>query len=582
MRRLRSADPILLVYGALTVLYVLLRVGSFTNIADRVTDTASYEQVARLSIFSTGFWAGQRGFTVPLFYKLVTGSEARIVAQLVISTIAWLLLAAVVARSVRTRWLGPVAFAVILGFGATTEVVLWDTLLLSESLTFALTALLVAAWIMLVQHPRTGWAAAVLVLSLLWAFARDTNAEVLLVVGVLVALTAVRPAHRPLKLVLAVGCCAIFALDYGSSEAGTRWLQPLRDVVAHRIVTHDSPRTYFESHGMPAQVTLAQDDWIRRHGRSTYLGFLLSHPGYALFAPFHGHQLTPASSSRSVASLLEPEILTYNDNATKRFFPLPRAAEDVLFLRGVPAVAAWIGLTLAFAIVAAVLAGVTAVELVPLAILLTTYPHYLFAWHLSGLEVDRHAFGAALMLRLSLFLLAAYSLDALLVRYPVRVGQGSAALAAWRGYDTRRKVAEGGGALVLAAALAAGVVEFPSAFRTMQSRAADNAAQAPELRPLAGALGIDISRQFMLAADALVPQHESFVVQTGPNIGVSTPVTIPAVPAFMQTLMLPRRETDADTADWLLCYGCDLGPWKGRLKVEFDDGTGAVIARIVR
>jgi hypothetical protein len=136
--------------------------------------------------------------------------------------------------------------------------------------------------------------------------------------------------------------------------------------------------------------------------------------------------------------------------------------------------------------------------------------------------------------------------------------------------------------LVLAAAVAVGLIEFPSAFRELQGRAAGNAAQPAEFRPLAGALGIDISRTFMLAAQALLPEDESFVVQTGPHIQVSTPITISALPAFMQTWLLPRRAVDATQAQWLLCYGCDLAPWRGKLDVKFDDGTGAVIGRISR
>jgi hypothetical protein len=52
---------------------------------------------------------------------------------------------------------------------------------------------------------------------------------------------------------------------------------------------------------------------------------------------------------------------------------------------------------------------------VPLAILLTTYPHFLVAWHQSGVEVDRHAFEAALLLRIAGFLLAVFALDRALV-----------------------------------------------------------------------------------------------------------------------------------------------------------------------
>jgi len=181
----------LALYAAIAAVYALFRVGSFTNIPDRLTDTPTYESVAHLAPWNWRFYAGERGFTIPLFFKIVQSSESRIVVQLAFSTVAWIVFAAVVARCIQTSWFRPVVFAVILALSLTTEVILWDTLLLSESMTFALLALLLAAWITLVRSPRPRWAAAVLVLSLLWVFARDTNAYVLLVVGVLVGGTRV-------------------------------------------------------------------------------------------------------------------------------------------------------------------------------------------------------------------------------------------------------------------------------------------------------------------------------------------------------------------------------------------------------
>jgi hypothetical protein len=155
-------------------------------------------------------------------------------------------------------------------------------------------------------------------------------------------------------------------------------------------------------------------------------------------------------------------------------------------------------------------------------------------------------------------------------------------LASWRAADRRTRAAEAGAVLVVAAALVCGLVEFPSAFRELQGRASANAAQPAELRPLAGARGVDISSPFMLAAAAVIPEDGTFVVVTGPHISVSTPITLTALAPFMQTWLLPRRAVDSKSAQWLLCYGCDLSQWGGKLDEKYNDGTGAVIARIVR
>jgi len=408
-------DSRLALYAAISAVYALVRVGSFTNIPDRVTDTPTYEHVARLALWNWRFYAGERGFTIPLFFKVFQTSESRIVAQLVFSMIAWTVLAAVVARCIETEWLRPVVFAVVLATSLTTEVILWDTLLLSESVTFSLCALLVAAWILLVRSPRPLWAGAVLVLSLFWAFARDTNAYVLVVVGTLVAVTLVRPEYRRLKLVLALGCCAIFLLDYGSAQVGKRWLQPMVDIIAHRVLETPAMERYFVARGLEPNTNWPVGSWIRDRSQSVYADYLLTHPGYTLSAPFHGGQRALYSTSDNAASLLDPALKIYDDNANHRFLTLPARLESILFPRGVALVCVLLALTLVGAVTTACFAGTSLIWLVPIAILVTTYPHFLVAWHQSGVEVDRHALEAALLLRLAGFLLAFFALDRALV-----------------------------------------------------------------------------------------------------------------------------------------------------------------------
>ncbi len=408
------------VYAGLVGLYVVFRVGSFTNIADRVTDTPSYERVAHDALWDWSFYTGERGFTIPLFYKVFQSSESRIVAQLVLSTAAWLVLAAVVARCIRDGWLQPLVFATVLAFSLTTEVILWDTLLFSESLTFALLALLLAAWLVLVRSPRPLWAGSVLVLSLLWTFARDTNAYVVVGVGVLVALTLLRPEQRRLKLVLVAGCCAIFLLDYGSASSGKRWLQPMRDIVAHRVLPSAELKPYFVARGLDPTANWPESEWMTDSSRSVYARYLLSHAGYTLGRPFHGQQQALYSTSDNAAALIDPSMKAYDDNASHRFLPLPRVLEHVLFPRGVAVVLILLGFVLVGSAAVARSIGFDRLWLVPIGVLMTTYPHFLVVWHQSGVEVDRHALEAALLLRLALLLLAALAVDQVLAKLRAR------------------------------------------------------------------------------------------------------------------------------------------------------------------
>jgi hypothetical protein len=398
-------------YTALVGLYVIFRAGSFTNMPDRLTDTSSYERVAHLALWNWRFYAGERGFTVPLFYKAFTSSESRIVAQLVLSTLAWLVLAAVVARCVRNPWLRGVVFAVVLAFSLTTEVILWDTLLLSESVALSLTALLCAAALVLAARPGPGRCGVFLALLLLWTFARDSNAYEALFLAPVAALTMLSPAHRRIKLVVAVSCLAVFGLGLASADAGRRWLQPLQAIVSYRVLPSRTLSAYFEHRGLQPASNWPASSATAARMRTTYVDYLVSHPGYLLAAPFHDRQQTPTSTPRNVESVLDPNLRPYNDNASHRFLTLPKAAQHVLFPRGPIVVLILLALS-------AVAVGWTArgrsppaTWIVPLALLATTYPHLLTTWHLSGMEVDRHALEPALLLRLAILLQLAFAVD---------------------------------------------------------------------------------------------------------------------------------------------------------------------------
>ncbi len=132
--------------------------------------------------------------------------------------------------------------------------------------------------------------------------------------------------------------------------------------------------------------------------------------------------------------------------------------------------------------------------------------------------------------------------------------------------------------LCFAAICVAVVVEFARAIGPLHDRSDSPA--PPEARLLAAAYSIDISRNFLLAARELIAENESYVIEAGPNVSVSTPVTLIGLRAYTGYWLLPRREEPSPV--WLLCYGCDLGPWRDRIEIRWDAEPGLAIARIVR
>jgi hypothetical protein len=402
---LRRADwRALALRGAIVAAYALARLGSYTGIPSRVSDTPGYERTAHAAFFSWRFFAGERPLTVPLLYRVVPGDHGRIAAQLVLSTVCWLVLAWAVSRSLKWQQLRPWAALLVLLFSLTAPVIMWDTVLLSESVTISLSALGVALALLLVQRPSWSLAAGFVLTVGLWVFARDSNAYVAACIAVAAALTLIRPGLGREKVAVALGCLAFAGAGYASANHGGRWWAPMWDVWTQRIEPSPAKKAYFDdrAHGK---------NWFNDQARTIYAHYLLGHPGYALAQPFHGTQKLSVSSSSNADSVLAPDLTAYNDNAVHRVAPLPVGVGRYLWLDGTVLVLAALGVVLLAALHLARLRS--AVWIVPLVLIVTTYPASLVAWHMSGQEVDRHALGGALGLRLGILLLALLLVDAL-------------------------------------------------------------------------------------------------------------------------------------------------------------------------
>jgi hypothetical protein len=404
------AAPAFPLYAGLVSVYVVARAGGFSNIHIWTTDTPSYEETAAQPLFSVSFLGGTRSLTVPLVYKAVSSPDAQIVVQLVISTLCWLVLAVAVARAIRHELVRIPAFATVLAFSLIREVTLWDTYRLSESLTFSLMALMLAAWLELVRRPSPLRAAAVLVVLFFWTFARDSNAYVVLVLATLAAVSMVDTRWRRLKLALAVGCASIFAASFASAEAGKRWQLPVKDVVFRRVLETPDMSRYFAEHGLPVEGNWTVPPWLEQ-ARGVYAGYLVRHPGYTLAAPFHGRQEALYSTPNNLRSVLVPDLGPYNTNEGIGFMRPPHVLRQIFFQQDLRALLALVAGAAAVAIAVGGRVRPELVWIVPVVILATTYPHLLVVWHFSGYEVDRHALQAAILLRLGAFLLFLFALD---------------------------------------------------------------------------------------------------------------------------------------------------------------------------
>ena len=123
------------------------------------------------------------------------------------------------------------------------------------------------------------------------------------------------------------------------------------------------------------------------------------------------------------------------------------------------------------------------------------------------------------------------------------------------------------------------LAEVVPGFRRLDRQAAQARAVPRADRALQGARSVDIDRTFLHRALTLIPAHDSFAVATGPHVSVSTPLTLQALGAYAQFLLLPRRETTPAKAQWLLCFGCAPASFP-RLHVVWQSGPSVLIGKL--
>lgn len=136
--------------------------------------------------------------------------------------------------------------------------------------------------------------------------------------------------------------------------------------------------------------------------------------------------------------------------------------------------------------------------------------------------------------------------------------------------------------LVLLVAAVNALVYLPATFRSIDRQLHENGTTPLSERKLAGAHGVDISRTYLVAAKRLLPRSARYAVLTGPEVHVSTPITLVSVPTYSRFWLLPRRQVPLREAGWLLCFGCDASRLSIRLDVRYREGDHLLVARIVR
>ncbi len=414
-------------------------------------DTVTYAVVAEAPLSSSEFWSGQRSFTLPLIYKAldVEQTSLRLLSRMrrisgfqsILGVLSWTTLAIATGSLMKTRALQLLGFGVILAFAMTLDVSLWDRVLLSESTATSLLALLVSLGLFGVKYrnrlgPHGSWRQILYwlgfgVLCVLYSFTRDTNAYFLAACGVvIVAAVAIRKARRhpsaPAWIAFSVFLLALFYVQTNNADQGERWVFPYFNVLHMRILPDQAARSYFEAAGMPADPATAKIlqltrrpffqaletdpsalpliDWVKMEGRSTYFGYLLSHPVETFMQPIHRARnlISPVSTEYRADDYSVPIWLRLFSSV---FFPLP-----LMIVLG------WLGVVIIAAYLIGRGHGMRSVWIVPALLLLTAFPMMYVVWYGDAIEVERHAFQISLQIRLGLWMMTVLLADAWLAR----------------------------------------------------------------------------------------------------------------------------------------------------------------------
>ncbi len=423
-------------YLVVALVFLGLRVWSYWDVFGRrgvvYPDTQVYEQMTSMSVLNGDFWAGHALKTpgLPLFWKLLPGSTgvSAPYAQWLLSTAAWLVLATVVAMTLRGRRFRVVGFAVILVFALTPLVAQWDGVLLTESIAISLTVLLLAALILVLTRPSWWTVSFALATTVCGALARDQNSvfELLLLVPVAVVV-AWRDHRRSLGLALAGGAVLVFlggavAVNHRGSEAG------VGENVAIRVLPDPATLRYFRQHGMPVipdmySVLISSRfpptrfyevpelasfrRWASSRGNSVYLGWLATHPGASLGEPLRNLDriVAPAKTPADGLDFFRPAGYS---NA------LPGFAASFVYPQTGWLVVGWMCIVGVVALVAAVQGYGRRAWLVPGLVLASTIPMGIFIWNADALGRERHVLPVGLFGRLGMWMLALYVVDAFL------------------------------------------------------------------------------------------------------------------------------------------------------------------------
>ena len=413
----------------LFLVYAGTRASNIVNAMQKIQvwpDTDTYTSMASQPIWSSAFLGGERPFTVPFVYKLLNSNLTMIaVAQAGFSILSWSLLAVQISKIIRSVWLKPFAFALVLLFSLSENIIGWDSVMLTESISLSLMALFLASWFYLLKDWKWQKVMLLVVVAFFWTFSRETNAWIILMVAGITTVIGVwkRPYRR--YLVVAVIFVVFFCANEVSSNIGLRWEFPFLNVLAKRILPVQEQTSFFAQCGMPITPELTRMSgqwassqnsafyndpaldgfrvWLHASGKSCYIRWLLSRPYQTLNDPlfnimelltFEGKPYFSPSFSPILPAILD-RIIFPNDSFILTLLLWSNTIGIVLVI----AIRAW---------------RHNPAWVIPLSMSLLVYPHASLVWQGDAMEIGRHSLQVGVQFYLGMWIVMLLAIDYIL------------------------------------------------------------------------------------------------------------------------------------------------------------------------
>ena len=408
--------------ASILILFAALRVRAIWESTPALfPDSYGYLAISEFSLSNPELYTGSRGFTVPLLYKLASSQPQTILfLQVILGVIAWGLLALSTRKRISTTWLGYLSVVLILAFALGRQVLIWDTAILSESISMSLLALALAIAFHLTNSSTKVTLAAFFLVTMLFAFARDSNAWLLGIGSLPVLASATIRRYRPHALPVGLLLLTISIISIATSMLGQRGSLPLLNIYGQRILPRPDRVEYFAELGMPLSVplegtagewasTLASSQepeiikftlWVRDEGLLTYARFLLTHPSVLFGEPLLNRDQLLAGGEYSFVlpdGFMSP--------------PLWQRLTDITYTKDLTLFILWVGTIFILAVnIAGWKHSVKRLAL-PLLLLAISGPLAALVWHADAMEVERHATQVGIQFHLALWLILLLSMD---------------------------------------------------------------------------------------------------------------------------------------------------------------------------